>query len=126
FWVAVAGQCDEQRPHSVQLNMSSTCFHVNWSMCEVPNLDAFSKSCFESCPLGSSLAKKIFGLAVIMWKCFEGDSRFKKTSTIRPLSHHATLLACKAKIGPTFARPRPTMAENGCHRDSRTISMSFG
>ncbi len=34
--VTIAGHCDEQRPHSVQLNMSSTCFQVKWSMRDVP------------------------------------------------------------------------------------------
>jgi hypothetical protein len=34
----VAGQCEEQRPHSVQEYMSSTCFQVNWLMYEVPKL----------------------------------------------------------------------------------------
>src|SRR5713226_334749 len=78
-------------------------------------------------PLGSSFEKKMFGIAVIMWKCFEGGSKFKKTRTTRLCIHQATLLACKAKLVPrTFARPRPTKVERGCHRASRTICMLFG
>jgi hypothetical protein len=98
--VAVAGQFDEQRPHSVQLNMSSTCFQVNWSMCEVPNVAAFSRSCFESCPIGSSFRKKTFGSDVMMWKCLESGRRFRKTSTTRLWSHHATSRVQRAPVLP--------------------------
>src|ERR1700730_11010203 len=96
-------------------------------MCEVPKRESFSRSCFESCPLGSSFAKKMFGIAVIIWKCFEGGSKFKKTRMTRLCTHQATLLACKAKLVPrTFAKPRPTKAERGAHCASRTNCMLFG
>ena len=76
----VAGQCEEQRPHSVQEYMSSTCFQVNWLMYEVPNVVAFSRSCLLSAPVGSSFLKKTFGIAVMTWKCLLCGSRFRKMS----------------------------------------------
>src|SRR5579875_2002962 len=59
----------------------------------VPKREAFSRSCFDSCPLGSSLEKKMFGIAVIIWKCFDGGSRSRKTRTMRLCTHQATSLA---------------------------------
>src|SRR3984893_15504359 len=95
-------------------------------MCEVPKRESFSRSCFESCPLGSSFERKMFGIAVIMGKCFEGGSKSKKARTTRLCTHQATLLACKAKLVPrTFARQRPTKAERGSHRAPRTICTLF-
>src|ERR1700739_2359691 len=96
-------------------------------MCEVPKRESFSRSCFEGRPLGSSFEKKMFGIAVIMWKCFEGGRKFTKTRMTRMCTHQATLLAWEAKLVPrTFARPIPTKVERGSHPAPRMICMLFG
>ena len=122
--MAVAGHCDEQRPHSVQLNMSRTCFQSKWSTCELPKRVAFSRSCLESWPIGSSLRKKTLGSDVMMWKCFERGSRFRKTRTTRLWTHQATLLVPAATPGPAAARRGATRLEIGSHAPSRATSGS--
>jgi hypothetical protein len=59
--VRVVGQYSRQRPHSVQVYMSSICFHVKSVTVEMPNRvfsSTFSRSMVGSFPGGSSLAKK--------------------------------------------------------------------
>ena len=120
--MAVAGHCEEHRPHSVQLNMSSTCFQVNWSMCEVPKVVAFSRSCLESAPSGSSLRKKTLGSEVMTWKCLASGRKFSMTSTERLCAHHATPPAVAAKPGSIPASSgRTTWFESGSHAPSPAI-----
>ena len=116
LWVAVAGHCEEQRPHSVQVNMSSTCFQVKWSMRDAPKRVAFSRSCLESCPSGSSLRKKTLGSEVMMWKCLASGRKFKKVKMTRLCAHHAALPAAMAKPGPPSASSTLLIAyEKGSH-----------
>jgi len=124
--VAVAGHCDEHRPHSVQLNMSSTCFQVNWSMCEAPKVVAFSRSCLESAPSGSSFWKKTLGSEVMTWKCLASGRKFSMTSTERLCAHHATAptVATKPRLIPA-SHGRTTWFESGSQKPSPAIAGSL-
>ena len=71
--VRCVGQTSRQRPHSVQVNMSRRCFQVKSSTFATPNFSAsaaFSMSTVESFPGASSFLRKMFGRAVMTWKCF--------------------------------------------------------
>ena len=52
--VRFAGQAAVQRPHSVQVYVSSNCFQLNCRSSPTPNTSAFSMSLIgESTPVGS-------------------------------------------------------------------------
>src|SRR5438034_3438065 len=102
--------------------MSSTCFQVNWSTCEVPKVVAFSRSCLESAPSGSSLRKKTLGSEVMTWKCLASGRKLSITSTERLCAHHATLPAVVAKPGPIAAsHGRSRWLESGSQAPSPAI-----
>src|SRR5262249_41697766 len=89
-------------------------------MCEVPKVVAFSRSCFESWPIGSSFRKYTFGSDVMMWKCFESGRRFKNVRTTRLWIHHATFPVRVAAAGPATAQT-PAAAEPRQRRPARVV-----
>ena len=69
--VASAGQLSEQRPHSVQVYPSSSCFHEKSRTLAAPKVSLFSMSSIScSAPRGRDERKNTFGSVVTMCRCF--------------------------------------------------------
>ncbi len=107
--MAVAGQTSVQRPHSVHEKASSTCFQLTSAKEAIPTKPSGGPSsaaigaggtCViasgRSAPRGGSLPKNTFGIAVMMWKCFESGSTHRNTRTVTQCSHHPTSLTVLA------------------------------
>ena len=68
-----AGHAFEQRPHSVQVYVSSICFHVMSPMVFVPNVmlsPSASSLIGVSRPFGVVRFSRMFGSERMTWKCF--------------------------------------------------------
>src|SRR6267143_5642033 len=88
FPVASAGQLSEQRPHSVQVYPSSSCFHEKSRMDDAPKVSLFSMSSIsESAPLGVCLRKNTFGSVVTMWRCFDCGRYAANARTVTTCVH---------------------------------------
>ena len=71
-----AGQTSWHRPHSVQLNRSSSCFFDRSAAVATPNRRSSSGPSRSirsgsRCPLGPFFAKYTFGAAVMMCRCLD-------------------------------------------------------
>ena len=104
--LAVAGQTALQRPHSVQVNESSTCFQLRSCSDATPTAPSAGLSsaptpaagtCViasgRSTPRGGSFERNTFGIAVMMWKCLDSGSRFRKIRIVTQWIHHPTSLS---------------------------------
>src|SRR6267143_5433563 len=91
FPVARAGQLSEQRPHSVQVYPSRSCFQEKSRMEAAPNVSLFSMSSMsDSWPLGVCFWKKTFGSVVTMCRCFDCGRYAANARTVTTCVHHAT------------------------------------
>ena len=128
---AVAGQTAVQRPHSVQVNASSTCFQVRSASEATPTRPSAGGSSAATGAAGTwviasgrsglrggSLAKNRFGIAVMMWKCLDSGSRHRKTRTVTLCSHHPTSLTVSAVDGL-----RPSSAAAASARQRREVAL---
>jgi hypothetical protein len=97
---AVAGHTAVQRPHSVHVNASSTCFQFRSAAAATPAPPSRGRSSAavaeagtrvidsgRSASRGGSLAKNRLGIAVMTWKCLVSGSRHRNTSTVTLCSH---------------------------------------
>ena len=131
---AVAGQTAVQRPHSVHEKASRTCFQVRSASEATPTLPLGGVSSSaagaglwwvsangRSAPLGGSLAKKTFGIEVMMWKCFDSGSRQRKARTVTLCIHQPISLRVRAADG---LRP-PSAAATGAVSSAKSRSLPW-
>ena len=95
-----------QRPHSVQVKESSTCFQVRSASDATPTRPSGGPSSAATGagrhvrdrqrPLGAraaaACAKNTLGIAVMMWKCLDSGSRLRNTRIVTQCTHQPTSL----------------------------------
>ena len=83
----------------------------------VPKLaSSASRSSFRSAPVGGSRAKKTFGRAVMMWKCFPYGRTFPKTRMRARWSQKATAPIAWIRAGGETGAKSSDRAERASRR----------
>ena len=116
--VACAGQTDVHRPQIVHASVSKSCFHVNSSIVETPNVSSSVSIRFGMgfiAPLGRSLSRRYMFIGdVIMWRSFvvgrmieEGDERGEVRDP------HRAVQVAERRCAPAVEQARQRVADEG-------------